>query len=193
MRWDQATRGYGSHPGYLITLAGLGATVGAVTQKFQAMPDNAKIIAPQEKLIDAIQWFQGGIIDPTATQTAQVIVMVGGGVVPSLGPGGLQLQNLSGFRKNIQIPVNSTQTNPGQSLPHHFIDFQRCRVTFHLAELFHDDLSLAAQPKFLIVTLHNNNSYYVYLNKTFPAICQGRAEKYFWPTRPAISKKFIRP
>lgn len=89
----------------------------------------------------------GNIFDPVAGHTPNVVVRFRIAIEAFDRPPDLDLLNFSNLGKHLEIPVNRAQTDAGQVLTDHVVDFIRTWMGVHFSKFSEDDPSLVGHPQ----------------------------------------------
>jgi hypothetical protein len=91
--------------------------------------------------------FQRGILQPTASQTSDMIVLIGIALITTLSVPAVS-PNQACLGQGLQVPVNRGQTDARQVPADHAEDLVSGRVVYMSSKIFENHLALRSHPKF---------------------------------------------
>jgi len=126
-------------------------------EEIQPVPRHLELGGIFDTILDRNDRLDEHISNATTPQAPHVIVSPRISVKAFLAIPEIQLPDETVLRKNLKVPVHSTETDSRQPLPDPFVDFVCCRVGIDLGNLFEDDSALRRHPE-AFIRVHGGGS-----------------------------------
>ena len=89
-----------------------------------------------------LQRCDGSVFDASTPHAGNVIVIIGLSIETHLRLPGFKFTDETAGSESVEIPIDRSHADPGQSFPHAFINFISSGMRSEVFDLFQDDLTL---------------------------------------------------
>lgn len=117
-------------------------------QKFEAIPQYLEAAHGRNGLVELMAGLDRGVLQSAAVDAAKMEMGVEVAIEMHLGIAMADLPDQALFRKNLEIPIDRGQTDPGEAFANVFVNLIRRGVGMEVANDVENDLALSCHTAF---------------------------------------------